>query len=262
MENEVKTRPQFYPLEDLSHPNYQKAKELSPAQGEGKFCVVVTAQETNLNEGSRGSEKPTAPIPSPSTLAGALAGVWWHPGVRFSILEYIVMREIKSHSQTKNEIETAPTIGFVDRLRKKEGEGEAQDFSFKADVPRQQRSTGYLRGVKYIVVVQMVPHTEYTERFRPEKSFPQFKRHLVNGARFSPYLGPRECLADIRLCTLEDLMEASPYDGMCIDFGRRPFQCDFRGEEKVWYQYHPIMIDGHIAVPSEKEVMGDAAYIA
>ena len=142
MENEVKTRPQFYPLEDLSHPNYQKAKELSPAQGEGKFCVVVTAQETNLNEGSRGSEKPTAPIPSPSTLAGALAGVWWHPGVRFSILEYIVMREIKSHSQTKNEIETAPTIGFVDRLRKKEGEGEAQDFSFKADVPRQQRSTG------------------------------------------------------------------------------------------------------------------------
>ena len=57
-------------------------------------------------------------------------------------------------------------------------------------------------------------------------------------------------------------MEASPYDGMCIYFWRRPFQCDFRGEEKVWYQYHPIMIDGHIAVPSEKEVMGDAAYTA
>lgn len=259
---DIKNKLQCYPVEDMQDPAYLKAKKLTPTQDSGRFCVVMTAPETHFNEGSRGSEKPTMPIPSPATLCGAANAVWWHPDTRFEILEFLVMHQISGYNIVKNEIESVPTIGYVDKLRKREAAGEAQDCSVGTGAARQQRTMGFLRDVKYIVTLQLQRHKDFKGLRDAHKACQQFKRHLVQGARLTPYLGIKECTADVRLCTIEDLMEVSPYEGMRIDFGRRPFQCDYRGEEKRWYQYNPIMIDGRIAVPSEKEVMGDAAYTA
>lgn len=260
MIGDVKTKLQCYPLQDLLDKNYHAAKQLSPEQRRGRFCATITGPFAHFNEGARGSEKPTSPIPSPGALCGTLSADFWHPGFLYEVKEIAVMNRIVAINVTKNELESIPTVGHVERLRKREAMGEVQDLTLKAGAARQQRTLGLLCDVKYIVTVEIKKSKEKGEQFDLLKSAYELKRHLVKGARFTPYLGIKECTADVRLCTMEDLMESSAYAGKRIDFGRRPFQCDYRGAEKQWYQYHPIMIDGLIKVPTEKEVMGDAAY--
>lgn len=255
------------PVSEFLDADYLAPKRMSKMQIQGRFVLTVYGEFMRANTAQMGSEKPTMAIPNPGMLKGLLEQYYYHPHTHIAIEKIAVMNEVRVVDMVCNELETSPSARSVQRAQKMEGTGVDVDFSVPTCEMRQQRSVSYVRDQKYIVVARLcakrLPKDDKDiPKFNLTKVASIFKRRVALGQNYyHTYLGTKECLADVELCTLEDLVEPSYYDGMTVQFGRMPFMADYRDvEHPVWYQYEPVMVNGVVDCPAESEVMGDAAY--
>lgn len=140
-------------------------------------------------------ERMSYPVMTPSAARGILEAVLWKPAMRWHVERIAVLKPIEFTSFRRNEVNgraVAPPGQVV------ASGGEVRMYF--ADDDRAQRNTVALRDVDYLVEACI----SLTDRARAddtiEKFAAMFRRRLDNGQSFhQPYLGCRECAADVVL---------------------------------------------------------------
>lgn len=165
-------------------------------------------------------ERVSYPVITPSAARGLLEAILWKPAIRWRIERIKVLSEIKFTAFRRNEINNkavAPKASVV-----KEGGTMSPYF---ADEDRAQRNTVALKNVDYIIEA----HFEMTAKAGPDdnlkKFVEMFQRRLEKGQHFHhPYLGCRECVADVTTADgAPDPIESDEDLGIMlwdIDFGK------------------------------------------
>jgi CRISPR-associated protein Cas5d len=138
-------------------------------------------------------ERVSYPVMTPSAARGVLEAVLWKPAIRWHVEAIRVLKPIRFVSFRRNEVKNraqAPSGAVV-----RDG-GELRPYF--ADEDRAQRNTVALRDVDYIIDARL----SLTSRAGPEETLAKFtemfRRRVARGQHFhQPYLGCRECVADV-----------------------------------------------------------------
>ena len=138
-------------------------------------------------------ERVTYPLITPSAARGLAEAVLWKPAIRWEIERIRVLKPIRFTAFRRNEVNSravAPSAALV-------RDGGPAPYQL-ADEDRAQRNTVALRDVDYVIEA----HFEMTERAgpadNPTKFVEMFRRRVEKGQHFhQPYLGCRECVADV-----------------------------------------------------------------
>jgi CRISPR-associated protein Cas5d len=150
------------------------------------FRVEVRGERACFTMPAFGVERRSYPYPTPSAMRGLLEAVFWKPEFRFEIVRIGIIEPGTQESITRSEIRTQQTLRGVGAPK------------------RTLRTTGYLRGVAYLVDARIVP-LPHAISSNPHKTYlVQMLRRLQRGAHFqTPYLGIREFAATVRLADPE-----------------------------------------------------------
>lgn len=181
---------------------------------------------------------------TPSAARGCLEAVLWKPQFRWHIETLTVLRPIRFLSIVKNEVASKARLPF--RSWDRRGEG---PFSY-ATQERTQRHNLFLRDVAYVVSATI----HLTDRAGPEdteqKYRAMFRRRAIRGQHFhQPYLGVRDCPAEVRLATAADVAHKSligdvkHFGWMLHDILHGP-----EGRREARF-FRAIMNDGVVSVP-------------
>lgn len=139
------------------------------------------------------TERVSYPVMTPSAARGLIEAILWKPAITWRIERIKVLSPIQFTAFRRNELNrkmtapTAKTIANGGTLR-----------PYFAEDDRAQRNTIALREVDYVIEA----HFEMTQVAGREdnltKFVEMFKRRLNKGQHFhQPYLGCRECIADV-----------------------------------------------------------------
>jgi len=140
-------------------------------------------------------ERMSYPVPTPSAMRGVIEAVFWKPEIVWRIERIKILKPIRWMAFRRNEVSlkaSPPAAAVI-----KSG-GEAPVLFADESQNRAQRNTVALRDVDYIVEA----HCELTPKAAPGETIikyvEMFRRRLEKGQHFTqPYLGCRECVADV-----------------------------------------------------------------
>jgi len=192
-------------------------------------------------------ERVSYPVITPSAARGVFEAILWKPAIRWNVHRIAVLNEISWTAFRRNEVSNRaakPAMATVDS-----GGRAPVLFADSASV-RAQRNTVALRDVKYEIEATF----EMTSRAGPgdneAKFADMFRRRVVSGQHFhQPYLGCRECIADVE-----------PSDGKQTpigeskDLGLMLFDIDYASDKKKPLFFEAVMKNGVIDVPSYQKV--------
>lgn len=138
-------------------------------------------------------ERVTYPVMTPSAARGLIEAVLWKPAIRWEVQRIHVLQPIRFITFRRNEVNSRAVSPSVALVR----DGGSAPYQL-ADEDRAQRNTIALRDVDYIIDADF----ELTERAGPgdniSKFVEMFRRRVEKGQHFhQPYLGCRECVADV-----------------------------------------------------------------
>ena len=139
------------------------------------------------------AERMSYPVLTPSAARGLLEAVLWKPAIVWRIERIKVLKPIAFVAFRRNEVNSRAVTPKSSILQS----GGTAPVLF-ADEDRAQRNTIALRDVDYIVEARF----ELTGKAGPgdnvNKFVDMFRRRIEKGQHFhQPYLGCRECVADI-----------------------------------------------------------------
>lgn len=143
------------------------------------------------------SERVSYAVMTPSAARGLLEAVLWKPAIVWQIERIKVLTPIAFVNYRRNEVNSraatpqASVVADGGSLR-----------AFFADDDRCQRNTVALRDVDYVIEARF----RLTARAGPGDNVAKFvdifRRRVANGQHFhQPYLGCRECVADVRVAS-------------------------------------------------------------
>jgi CRISPR-associated protein Cas5d len=138
-------------------------------------------------------ERVTYPVMTPSAARGLIEAVLWKPAIRWKIERIKVLNPIRFTAFRRNEVNSRAATPSAALVR----DGGPTPYQL-ADEDRAQRNTVALRDVDYVIEA----HFEMTDRAGPAdnltKFVEMFRRRVEKGQHFhQPYLGCRECVADV-----------------------------------------------------------------
>lgn len=138
-------------------------------------------------------ERFSYPVMTPSAARGLLESVLWKPAIAWTIERIRVLKPIQFVAYRRNEVNSKASIPSAAVVNN----GGAAPF-LVADENRAQRNTVALRDVDYVIEARFA----LTDRAGPGDNVPKFvdmfRRRVERGQHFqTPYLGCRECVADV-----------------------------------------------------------------
>lgn len=139
------------------------------------------------------AERVTVPVMTPTAARGLLTAVMWKPAIDWRVERILVLAPISFTSFRRNEVNSKAPLPSAALVR----DGGTPPALF-ADEDRAQRNTVALRDVDYVIEASFT----MTERAGPgdnvQKFVEIFHRRVEKGQNFhAPYLGVRECAADV-----------------------------------------------------------------
>jgi CRISPR-associated protein Cas5d len=194
-------------------------------------------------------ERISYPVITPSAARGVLEAVFWKPAIVWRIHQIAVLNEIKWIPFRRNEVDSrAPTSGLTSIV---DNGGRAPVMFADESKNRAQRNTVALRDVDYEITASF----EMTDRAGPDDNENKFSqmitRRLSKGQHFQqPYLGTRECVADVWPST-ENVV---PIDES-KDLGLMLYDIDFSSPQRRPLFFHAEMKHGVITIPDFKDVL-------
>ncbi|WP_044301177.1 type I-C CRISPR-associated protein Cas5c [Rhodopirellula sallentina] len=195
-------------------------------------------------------ERISYPVITPSAARGCLEAVFWKPAIAWRIHRISVLNPVHWMPIRRNEVsrrQIAPSESII-------SDGGRAPSQF-ADEDRAQRNTIALRDVAYEIEASF----EMTKRAgpgeKPQKFVEMFSRRLEKGQHFhQPYLGCRECIADVEPAEAD--CEPIAEDR---DLGLMLYDIDFSRPARRPLFYHAVMKQGVIEVPSMSQVRSQVA---
>ncbi|MBI2422530.1 MAG: type I-C CRISPR-associated protein Cas5 [Candidatus Hydrogenedentes bacterium] len=184
-------------------------------------------------------ERVSYPVMTPSAARGLLEAILWKPAIRWRIERIKVLNEIKFTAFRRNEINNKAVAPKASVIK----EGGAMT-PYYADEDRAQRNTVALKDVDYVIEA----HFEMTANAGPEENLKKFTemflRRLEKGQHFHhPYLGCRECAADVTIAE----HAATPIESN-EDLGIMLWDIDFGKNNRPRF-FHARLRDGVLEVP-------------
>ena len=207
--------------------------------------IIVSGRRAIFTRPELKVERISYPVITPSAARGVFEAILWKPAIRWRIHRIAVLNPIEWTSFRRNEVSNravAPAVAII-----KDGGHAPVQF---ADVDRAQRNTVALRDVAYEIEATF----EMTERAGKDDSEAKFadmfRRRVKKGQHFhQPYLGCRECIADVEPSNGEQKPIAEDKD-----LGLMLYDIDFSGSKNRPLFFHAEMKNGVISVPSIEEV--------
>jgi CRISPR-associated protein Cas5d len=138
-------------------------------------------------------ERISEPVMTPTAAVGLLSAVLWKPAIDWRIERIKVLAPIAYTSIRRNEVTSKAPTPSVTVMR-----GEAPYPHYFADDDRAQRNTIALRDVDYLIEAHFVITRFAGAEDNIAKFVDMFRRRVGKGQHFhAPYLGTRECAADV-----------------------------------------------------------------
>jgi CRISPR-associated protein Cas5d len=190
------------------------------------------------------TERVSYAVMTPSAARGVLEAVLWKPAIRWRVERIRVLKPIRFVNIRRNEVNdraATPSATLV-------GDGGAPPVLF-ADTSRAQRNTVALRDVDYVIEARF----ELTTRAGPVDNVPKFvdmfSRRVQKGQHFhQPYLGCRECVADVG-----PAVGADPPVGDNRDLGIMLWDVDFAERANRPRFFAARLVEGVLHVPDVPE---------
>jgi len=194
------------------------------------------------------SERFSYPCITPSAARGLVEAVLWKPAIAWHISKIHILSPIKWTSFRRNEVSSKATAPSKTTIEKG---GPAP--SLHADRDRAMRNTVALQDVDYAIELHftMTPHAGAEDNLT--KFHEMFTRRMSKGQNFQqPYLGCRECIANL------ELIEAVPQPiAETKDLGIMLWDIDYKGSKKddrsAPIFFHALLENGTITVPANPE---------
>jgi CRISPR-associated protein Cas5d len=207
--------------------------------------IIVSGPRAIFTRPELKVERISYPVITPSAARGVFEAILWKPAIRWRIHRIAVLNPIEWTSFRRNEVNNravAPAVAVIN-------DGGLAPVQF-AESDRSQRNTVALRDVAYEIEASF----EMTDRAGKDDSEAKFadmfRRRVSKGQHFhQPYLGCRECIADVL-----------PSDGKQVaiseskDLGLMLYDIDFSQKDRRPFFYHAEMKNGIITVPSFEDV--------
>ena len=155
------------------------------------FKIIIEADRACFTRPELKVERVSYDVPTPTALIGILKSVFWKPAIKYYIDKIIVYNEIRFDTIKRNEIKSKVSYSKI----KKCIYGKEIDLSIYTSEDRSQRSTTFLKDVKYGVEFHFEMTGIRSERNTEnrEKYYSIIKRRLENGQFFkTPCMGLRE----------------------------------------------------------------------
>jgi CRISPR-associated protein Cas5d len=134
---------------------------------------------------------------TPTAAVGLLEAVLWKPAIAWHIERIKVLAPITFTSFRRNEVTSKAPVPSVSAIR-----GESAYSHYFADDDRAQRNTVGLRDVDYVIEAHFVLTESAQDADNIRKFVDMFTRRVEKGQHFhAPYLGVRECAADVLTAT-------------------------------------------------------------
>lgn len=213
------------------------------------------------------TERYSYDVMTPSAARNILQQVYWHPSFQFQVTGITVFNPIQRIQMTRNELEVMLSASIaLTTLSSAARDGYAPNIAVPHTEPRQQRSTVFLRDVYYGIDAEILPSCASDaprEPFDLKKILAIFNRRAEKGQCYAtPYLGIRECTAYFAPLRYGQVIN-SFYEGQAMDLGYMLFDTDYSDcDNVVPHFYYAVMENGRISIPTQKEVMGNAAFCA
>jgi len=178
-----------------------------------------------------------------------IESVLWKPAIRWQVVRILVLRPIQWVSFRRNEVvnkAVAPSRTTIT------SGGPTPLFFADDSKNRAQRNTVALRDVDYLVEARL----HLTDRAGPEESVTKFvemfRRRLAKGQGYhQPYLGCRECIADVIEPAGDEKAIAHSAD-LGVMLWDILFNVDGNGTNRPVY-FRARLIDGVLHVPPTAE---------
>lgn len=139
------------------------------------------------------AERVTVPVMTPTAAIGLLSAVLWKPAIAWHIQRIRVLAPIAFTSFRRNEVNAKAPTPSAAIMR-----GAAEYAPYFADEDRSQRNTVALRDVDYVVEARFALTGAAGSSDNVPKFVDMFRRRVERGQHFHhPYLGVRECVADV-----------------------------------------------------------------
>jgi CRISPR-associated protein Cas5d len=176
--------------------------------------------------------------------------VLWKPAIRWEIERIKVLKPIRFTAFRRNEVNSRAAMPNAALVR----DGGPAPYQL-ADEDRAQRNTVALRDVDYVIEA----HFEMTERAGPAdnltKFVEMFRRRVEKGQHFhQPYLGCRECVADVLPAD-----DAPDPINDTRDLGWMLHDIDFASEGNRALFFQAALRDGVLHVPPREGAVLTAA---
>lgn len=236
------------------------------------FKIIIEGERACFTRPELKVERVSYDIPTPSALEGMLKSIYWKPAVKYVIDKIIVFNPIKLDGIRRNEIKEKVSY----RKMKQIMHGNDVDACIYASNSRNQRSTVYLKNVKYGVEFHFELTGIRSEREdKPEKKhYNEILRRIEKGQYFRmPCLGCSEFpVKRIQLVDEFDMNEicAENKENDILDLGFMLYGLDFKdkgiplngvenwengvfSDEANAIFYHPFMVNGVVDVKKYKE---------
>jgi CRISPR-associated protein Cas5d len=192
------------------------------------------------------AERVTVPVMTPTAAVGLLSAILWKPAITWQIERIKVLAPIAFTSFRRNEVtKKAPAPGAA-TMR-----GEAVYANYYADEDRAQRNTVALRDVDYVIEARFALSPAAGTGDNVPKFVDMFQRRVEKGQHFhAPYLGVRECAADVRLSD-----GAPPPIDDTRALGRIVWWIDYRSDGRVHPHFFDArLVNGVLEVPAAPEI--------
>lgn len=139
------------------------------------------------------AERVTVPVMTPTAAVGVLSAILWKPAIVWDIERIKVLAPIAFASFRRNEVTSkalAPSAAVI--------RGDSAYGPYFADDDRAQRNTVALRDVDYVIEARFSLTPAAGSGDNVAKFVDMFRRRVEKGQHFhAPYLGVRECAADV-----------------------------------------------------------------
>lgn len=187
------------------------------------------------------AERVTVPVMTPTAAIGLLSAVLWKPAISWEIERIKVLAPIRFTSIRRNEVTSKAPVPSAAALR-----GEAPYPHYFADDDRAQRNTVALKEVDYVIDARFALTPAAGAADNVPKFVDMFRRRVEKGQHFhAPYLGVRECAADVLPAD-----DAPPPISDTRDLGRILWWIDFAAAGGVRpHFFEARLVNGVLAVP-------------
>lgn len=192
------------------------------------------------------AERLSYPVITPSAARGLLEAILWKPAMRWSICRIKVLTPVRFVNIRRNEVNRRAATPAANVVT----EGGTLPAYF-ADEDRAQRNTVALRDVDYVIEASFT----LTEKAGPgenvTKFVEMFRRRVEKGQHFhQPYLGCRECIAEVQPATGQEQPVTAT-----SDLGRMLWDIEFRPGANRPLFFHATLRDGVVEVPTLAAVL-------